>query len=187
MQALIDLWLPILLSAVFVFFASSVLHMVINHHKTDCGKLPNEDALLATMREHGVKPGHYGMPHCADMKEMASDEMTAKYNQGPVGFVTVLPNGPFAMGKSLGQWLVFCLIVSAVVAWVSWYAVKPGEGSLKVFKITGAIAILGHALTHVPDSIWKGLSWSVTAKFILDGVIYGVVTAATFAWLWPSA
>ena len=24
-------------------------------------------------------------------------------------------------------------------------------------------------------------------KFVVDGVIYGLVTAATFAWLWPTA
>ena len=42
-------------------------------------------------------------------------------------------------------------------------------------------------LAKAPYSIWKGLRWSVTIKFVIDGIIYGLVTAATFAWMWPAA
>ena len=41
MEFLIDLWLPIILSAVFVFLASSVLHMVVQVNKNDAGQLPD--------------------------------------------------------------------------------------------------------------------------------------------------
>ena len=41
--------------------------------------------------------------------------------------------------------------------------------------------------TSVNDSIWKGVSWCVTSKFMFDGVVYALVTGATFAWLWPAA
>ena len=45
--------------------------------------------------------------------------------------------------------------------------------------------MLGYALSHVMDSIWKGLAWSVAAKFFFDGLLYALVTGATFMWLWP--
>lgn len=53
--------------------------------------------------------------------------------------------------------------------------------------MTGTVAVLAYAVTYIPDSIWKGLSWGVTAKFMFDGLIYGLVTAGTFGWLWPAA
>ena len=104
MVALLDLWLPILLSAVFVFIASSVLHMVLPIHKADYAQLANEAEVLSAMREHGVSPGSYMFPHAGSMKEMGEPEFVEKLNLGPVGHMTILPNGPWNMGKSLGQW-----------------------------------------------------------------------------------
>ena len=57
MVSLTALWLPILLSAVVVFLASAVLHMVLKYHYKDYQKLPDEEGLRAAMREAGVKPG----------------------------------------------------------------------------------------------------------------------------------
>jgi hypothetical protein len=185
MVALLDLWLPILLSAVFVFIASSVLHMVIPIHKGDYGQLPNEDELLAAMRDKGVKPGSYMFPFACSMKEMASDEMLAKMNQGPMGFMTVNPNGPPAMGKSLAQWFVFSIVLSVFVAYIGTLALPAGTDYMRVFRVTGTIAVLGYGVSSVPDSIWKGVSWKVTAKFLFDGAVYGLVTAGAFGWLWP--
>jgi hypothetical protein len=46
MTELHALWLPILLSSVFVFLASSVIHMASPWHKSDYPKLPNEDKVI---------------------------------------------------------------------------------------------------------------------------------------------
>ena len=44
MTALSSLWLPILVSAVLVFIASTVIHMVLSFwHRGDYLKMPNED------------------------------------------------------------------------------------------------------------------------------------------------
>ena len=103
MMSLTDLWLPILLSAVFVFIASSILHMVIPIHKSDFKKMPGEEKVLAEMRSQSVQPGSYTFPCAGTMKNMGSPEMVEKFKLGPVGFVTVVPNGPPAIGKSLAQ------------------------------------------------------------------------------------
>ncbi len=47
------LWLPILLSTVLVFIASSIIHIVLPYHRSDHKKLPNEEKLLEAMRNGG--------------------------------------------------------------------------------------------------------------------------------------
>ena len=188
MEFLTELWLPILLSAVAVFFLSSVLHMMLPLHKSDYKPLANEEAVLASMREHGVQPGEFMFPHCADMKEYSSPEMTAKFEQGPVGMLTVLPPGSWTMGKSLSQWFAMSLIISAIVAYLTHiaYGGRP-EGAEPTFnqllQMAGASAFLGYAGCTATNSIWKGVAWSTTAKFVFDGLLYGIATGLIFAFL----
>ena len=44
---MLSLWLPILLSAVFVFLLSAVIHMALPWHKNDFKKMPDEDKIRA--------------------------------------------------------------------------------------------------------------------------------------------
>lgn len=187
MEFLADLWLPILLSAVFVFVVSSILHMVIPIHKSDYKKLPGEDSVLATMREQRLEPGAYMFPHCSSMKDLSTPEMTEKYKTGPVGYAIVMPSGPPSMGKCLILWFLYTILISIFVAYVAHLALQYGEAYRPVFRITGTVAVLAYGITAIQDSIWKGVRWCVTGKFIFDGTVYGLVTAGTFGWLWPDA
>lgn len=187
MTTLMTLWLPILLSAVFVFVTSSVIHMVIQWHKADYKVLNDEAKVLDALRAAKVGPGEYMFPGCNSMKDMGSPEMQAKFAQGPVGSVIVRPGGSFNMGKSLGQWFLLCLFVSACVAWLTLQARLPGAPAGDIFKISFGAAFLGHALTHVDEAIWKGLPWGIVMRFTIDGLAYAAVTAGTFAWLWPAS
>ncbi len=185
MQFLTELWLPILLSAVFVFIVSSIIHMALQVHKGDFKKMPNEDAVLAALRSHGVGPGAYMFPCAGSMKEMGTPEMMEKIKTGPVGWLIITPGG-FELGKSLALWFAYSLLVGLLVAYVGWHALGAGARYLEVFQITGTAAILGYAIGYIQDSIWKGAAWSTTGKFMVDGIVYGLVTAGTFAWLWPA-
>lgn len=187
MVELSALWLPILLSAVFVFVVSSVLHMALPIHKTDHQKLPNEAAVLEGLRAQGVAPGSYVFPCAGSMKEMGTPEHLEKLNLGPVGFLTVMPNGPYAMGKSLGLWFAFSLVIGLATAYVASLTLPAGNDSMLVFRVTSIAALLGYGLTNVTDSIWKGVSWITTIKFLFDGLLYALATGAAFAWLWPGA
>ena len=187
MEFLAELWLPIILAAVLVFVASSILHMLLPIHKGDYRKLADEEQVLETMRTTGVTPGLYMFPCPASMKDVYTPEMIEKFKRGPVGFLTVVPSGEQRMGKSLVQWLLYSLLVSIFVAYLTWHAVGPGAEYLSVFRIAGTIAVLAYAVAVVPDSIWKGTPWKVMLKFVFDGVVYGLVTAGTFGWLWPEA
>ena len=186
MVSLTALWLPIVLSAVFVFIASSIIHMLLTYHRSNYGKLPNEDSLLAAMREAKVPPGNYGFPWCASPKEMGSTEMTGKYTQGPVGFMTVIPSGPPAMGKFLAMWFVFCLVIGVFAAYLAGRTLGPGTDYLTVFRVTGTVAFLGYGVGQATNSIWMGVAWSTSLKHMFDGLVYALLTAGAFGWLWPS-
>lgn len=71
MTELASLWLPILLSALFVFVASSVIHMVLPIHRGDYRKLPQEDRVLDGLRDV-VPPGQYMFPCPDSMKDMGT-------------------------------------------------------------------------------------------------------------------
>jgi hypothetical protein len=54
-----------------------------------------------------------------------------------------------------------------------------------VFRFAGTTAFLGYAFALAHDSIWFKRRWSTTVKFLFDGLLYGLLTAGTFGWLWP--
>jgi hypothetical protein len=180
-----ELWLPILLSAVFVFFASFVLHMLLPFHRSDYRKLPEEERALDGLRAAGVTAGRaYHFPFCTH-KEMKSPEAQAKFKRGPVGILTIFPSGPPAMGKYLGLWFVFCVIVSLFVAYLTGRALGAGASYREAFCLAAVVAFLGYGASQLQDSIWKGQTWGVTFKNLIDALIYALLTAGTFGWLWP--
>jgi hypothetical protein len=185
MVSLTALWLPILLSAVVVFLASSVLHMVLKYHYKDYQKLPDEEALQATMREHGVKPGNYAFPCPDDPKDWQSPAMVEKFKQGPVGFMNVKASGAPAMGKCLMQWFVFCLVIGLFCAYIAGRTLGAGVEYLTVFRITGTVAFVAYGVSGVTESIWKAQNWGTTLRFIIDGLVYALLTGGVFGWLWP--
>ncbi len=187
MIALTTLWLPILLSTVIVFIASSIMHMVLPYHKSDYRKLPDEDRVTDAMRSAGLTRGPaYFFPYFS-FKEMKSGPVIEKFKRGPVGLLTVLPSGPPAMGKNLVQWFVYCIVISVFAAYLASRTLTLGTGFLEMFRVIGTVAFLGYGAAHAQESIWSGRSWTVTFKHIFDSVIYAVLTAGIFGWLWPKS
>lgn len=184
MEFLSALWLPILVSGVAVFMVSSILHMLVPIHKGDFAQLPGEEEIMATMRAQGVRPGQYAMPYASSMKEMGSEAMKARYEAGPVAYVTVIRSGVPRMGAQLVQWFLYGLLVSLLAAYVGWNSLGAGAHYLGVFRVVGTVAILAYGVAYLPNSIWMGAKWSSTFKFVFDGVVYGLVTAGIFGWLW---
>lgn len=186
MVSLTALWLPIILSAVAVFIASSVLHMFLTYHQSDFRKIANEDAIREAVRGADAAPGFYMFPSPDDAKDMHSEEMTKKFKEGINGFVTVLPADWPNMGKSLGQWFVYCAGIGFMTAYVTGSALPAGEEYLAVFRLAGTVAFLSYSAAHIADPIWVGAPWSNTLKSVFDGLVYGLVTGGVFGWLWPN-
>src|SRR5262245_11327478 len=184
MVSLTALWLPILLAAVIVFIASSIIHMVLPYHRSNYKKLPDEDNIRTLLRAANLTPGLYHTPYCTH-KEMNSPETKAKFAEGPVALMTVFPSGSVNMGKFLGQWFAFLLVVGIFVAYIAGHTVAPGSPLRMVVRIVGASAFLAYGIGIMSNGIWKGQPWSVVAKEVFDGLIYSALTAGTFGWLWP--
>jgi len=188
MVGVLALWLPILWAAVLVFIASSVIHMFLPYHKSDFRKVPEEDVVMDALRGFGIPPGDYVIPHAGSTEVMKSEAFQEKARKGPLVFMTVLPPGdPFDMRSQLSQWFAYCLVVGVFAAYIGGRALAPGAEYLSVFRFAGCTAFVGYGLAHLQRSIWYSQPWSTTFKNLFDALVYGLLTAGTFAWLWPEA
>ena len=179
------LWLPCIVSAIAVFMASAIAHMVLKHHRADYRGLPNEDAFAEPMGKMGLTPGLYMHPHCPDMSKMKDPAVQARFEKGPVAVISVLPSGGPKMGKHLGLWFGFCLLVSFLAAYIARHTLPLETAGLKIMQITGAVAFAGYALGDLQDLIWKGQPVANTLRGMIDATVYAVLTGLVFRLLWP--
>ena len=184
MVAIGPLWLAIVLSGVLVWIASFLVWVVLPHHKRDFKAVPNEDAARSALAN--TPPGQYNIPNIASRDDLKNPAEAKKFDDGPVGFLTILPNGMPSMGKNMVLSFVYYLVVGALVAYVTGRTLPPGTEYLAVFRLTGTVAWLAYGFAVVPDAIWFGRPWSAIAKALVDALIYGLLTAGVFAWLWPT-
>jgi len=187
MSAIASLWMPILATAVLVFIASSLIHMVFKWHNTDYKKLANEDDVRAVVRAGSPAPGQYVIPHCQDMKEMGGDDMKKKFVDGPIAFMTVRKNGLPEMGPCLTQWFFFCLLIAAIAGWVAACSVGFGANVRQAGCLVGMMSLLAYGGGSLQMGIWFGKPWGSVAKDILDSIIYALISGLVFMWLWPAA
>jgi hypothetical protein len=185
MDTLSGLWIPILLSAVLVFVASSAIWNLLGAHKWHIKALADEPATLAAIGKQGMAPGQYSFPYVADPKAMKEPAFQEKLKKGPVGLLILRAPGPVNMGKFLGQWFVYLLFVSTLVALVCGQVLYTGEEYMRVFTIAGAVAFAAYSLGSIPSAIWWGRPWKSALKELVDGILYALLTAGTFGWLWP--
>ena len=186
MVPVLSLWLPVLVAAVLVFVASSVIHMFLGYHSNDRGATPDEDGAMDALRGLGLDPGNYAIPHAGSMEVMKSEEFQEKARRGPSAFLTLLPPNPQArMGRQLGQWFIYCIAVGLVTAYASGLALGPGAEYMAVFKMVSVVAFMGYAMALAQDAIWSFQGWAATARSMFDGLIYALLTGGAFGWLWP--
>ncbi len=185
MVPIMSLWAPILVSAVIVFAASFIIHMVLPYHRSDFGKLAKEDEVMDALRKFDIPPGDYMTPCAGSPSQMKDPGFLDKRNKGPVMVMTVMPSGPPPMAASLVQWFVYCAVVGIFAAYIAGRALEPGSPYLSVFRFAGCTAFAGYGLALWQDSIWYKRAWSTTVKNTFDSLVYALLTAGTFGWLWP--
>jgi hypothetical protein len=183
MALLALLWLPIVVSALLVFFASAAFHMLVPFRQREWQRLPDEGAVQAALRQ--APPGLYGFPLTADPKERGKPEALARWTEGPSGWLSVVPRGPIAMGRNLGLSLLLNLLVSAAVAYVALQALGAGVRYGAVFRLVGTVGFLAYAVGAPYEAIWFWRPWRSSAMTALEALAYGLVMAGTFGWLWP--
>lgn len=185
MLSLSQLWLPILLSAVAVFVASSIIHMASPWHRNDYPKMTNEDAVMTAMRPLDIPPGDYFFPRPASMADMKSPEFMERLNLGPSVIMTVLPKGYRPMGPIFVQWFLYLVFVSLLAAHVVSRGLPATAPAAYVFHETALVAFAAYALGLWQLSIWYSRSWSITLKSTVDAIIYAVLTGLVFQFMWP--
>jgi hypothetical protein len=185
MVPLASLWLPIAVSAVIVFLASWVVHMFLPYHRGDFAKLPREDSVLDALRSLNIPSGQYLAPYANTPAQMKQPEYLEKRKRGPALFLTLATGPDPGMGKPLLQWFVYLLVISLFAAFLAGGALAPGTPYPMVFKFVGVAAFMGYGLGHAHQSIWYRQQWRTTVNYFIDGLIYALLTAGVFGWLWP--
>jgi hypothetical protein len=109
--------------------------------------------------------------------------MQQKFTDGPLAFITVLPNGMPSMGRNMMQMFAYFLFVGVLCAYFITRTVDPGTDYLAVFRVAGCVTWIANGVGHIPDSIWFGRSWSSTLKTLFDALIYGLLAGGVFGWL----
>jgi hypothetical protein len=184
MVSLTNLWMPIVLSGVLVFIASSIIHMALGWHNGDFKKFPSEDAVLDALRPFNLPPGDYVAPRPAGIKEMGSPEFQAKVARGPRVMVGVLPAAN-SMPRNLALWFVYSLVVAVFAGYVAGTTLGPGTEYMTVFRLTSTVAFAGYALALWQNWIWYSRSIGYTVRTTIDGLVYALLTGGAFGWLWP--
>lgn len=185
MVSVLSLLVPIVVSAVLVFVASSIIHMVLRYHRNDFGQLAREDDVMAALRAFNIAPGDYIVPCVREPSMMRDPAFVEKMKRGPVAILTVIPSGPPSMTKNLALWFLYCIGAGIFAAYIAGRALGPGVDYLEVFRFTGATAFLAYAFALMHDSIWYNRNWRATFLMMFDGLVYALLTAGVFGWLWP--
>ncbi len=132
-----------------------------------------------------IPPGDYMMPCPGGMAELKDPAFRDKLARGPVAVMTVMPSGDRGMGAQLAQWFVYCVVVGVFAAYITGRALPPGAHYLQVFRFAGCTAFVGYSLALWQNSIWYKRALGATIRSTIDGLLYGLLTAGTFGWLWP--
>lgn len=183
MQFLLDMWLPILVSGVLVWIAGFLMWMLLGLHKNEWLELPDERGFMGAMLEMGVKPGQYAFPFSDNGKRMKDPEFQERMNRGPLGYARIWP-GPPNMGLFMAGTLAVNWVIAVFVAYIGSLAAFPESPYLAKFRVIGATAVAIYTLGRLPNDIWFRTPPASVGRNLFEGVVYGLLTAGTFAWLW---
>jgi len=187
MHVLAPLWLPILVSAVVVFVAAGLVWMALPHHKKDIKTLPDEKAVTDLLKKLDPPPGMYMFPGCGDdCKDMKSPEYQARFKAGPWGSVNIMASQP-SFARNLVLTFICYAVISLFVGYITLLAREPGEAFMSVFRVAGAVGVLAYCAGSIPNAIFFGKPGRFVLTDLADGIACGLLTGATFAWLWPAA
>jgi hypothetical protein len=140
---------------------------------------------MEMLRGLNLPPGDYRFPFSTSVDEMKTPEWDGKMKQGPVGVMSISRSEPMNMGKMFGQWFVYSLIIAVLAAYITGRTHAPGAPYLEVFRVSSAVTFCCFVVGLWQNWIWWGQSTRFTVTSSLDGIIYAVITGATFGWLWP--
>ncbi len=118
--------------------------------------------------------------------DVVSIIMLKKYREGPVGHIVLAPTGAPNMGKHLGLWFLWTLVIAAVAAFLATRLLGLDHSHARAAaKLVGAVTFIAHGFGTMQESIWTARPWSSSAKYLLDAALYAAGSGFVFFWLWP--
>ena len=180
-MSILDLWLPIVVAAAACWVMSFIIWAVLRYHNSDYRQTGDEEAVRAALK--GNEPGYYLLPYCTDPAELKNPEIKQKYEEGPLAYITMLPNGVPTMGKKLVSQFLFFVLVGIMCAYFVTRTLSADSDYLDVFRIAGTVAFMANSFALLPESIWFGRPWSITVKNFVDALFYSLLTGGIFGWL----
>jgi hypothetical protein len=183
MSIVAQLWLPILLSAALVFVLSAASHMVLPWRRGEWGRITDYAALQAALQ--ALPPGQYAFPAAPEPKEQMKPEWLERWAKGPSGWLTVAPRRPISMGRNMALSFVVFLGVAFMAGYTAAHALGPTPRYLAVFRIVGTVATLSFGVGSIFNSIWYDRPWRAYLADAIDALLFGLVMAGVFGWLWP--
>ncbi len=182
---LLALWLPILVSTVFAFIASFLLHMVLPHHRTDFDRIEDEERFSAELQSHDLRQGQYIFPYFGSPVDEKDPDYQKRVRTGPVGILTIGANRLSPSPKQLITQFVYFFLLNTVVAYIAAQALPAGSDYVSVFQLTGATSLVAYAGGHFCYPIWYHFRWAFAWKAAADSLIRSLLIAGVFGWLWP--
>ncbi|MFO0974377.1 MAG: hypothetical protein U1A27_13195 [Phycisphaerae bacterium] len=183
MDLILPLWLPILLSAAGVWVLAAIVWMALPHHKQDFIALGNEDAFIDFVRKSGIRPGNYVFPDFRGREAMKSEKTSKTLESGPVGHLSVWQTPITMGGKMIATFFVY-LATSVLIAYLTRVALPGPAPFAKVFQVSATAGVLAYCFSFLPNGIWFGSYRRTLVAGFIDGIAYGCITGAVFAWFW---
>ena len=180
-MGILELWLPIVVSAAACWVMSAIIWTLLKYHNSDYTRTADEEAVRAALK--GNKPGYYVLPFCTDPAELKNEDVKSKFEEGPIAYITMVPSGLPKMGGKLVSMFVYFVAVAVLCAYFVSRTLAPDADYLAVFRVAGTVAFIANSFALVPESIWFGRPWSMTIKNFVDALIYGLLTGGVFGWL----
>ncbi len=181
-MSVVQLWLPILLSSVAIFFGSFLSWMVLQLHKKDWQRLPQQEELMSALRRINAPLGNFMFPSCDTPQERESEEFQKLWKGGPRGVLTLFPE--VNMGQNLGLTMLLFLVVNFTLGYLGSMAFKPGTDFLTIFRFFATASLLMYLTGVLQHSIWFRCR---VVGHVVESVAYALIAGLIFASLWPAA
>ena len=178
---LVQLLLPVGLSAVALFIASFLSWMVLKLHFSDWVKIENEDEFIDKVRDMGLPAGSYGFPGFATPADTTNPEIHKKCEEGPSGILTVFPK--VSMGRNLGLTFAYFLGVNFCLAYLASFALGPDAAKFEVFRFVATAGLITYVGAMLQHAIW--FRCRITGH-VIESIAYAAITGAIFAAMWPT-
>ena len=180
---LLSLAVPIIVSAVALFFASFLSWMVLQLHKNDWRKLEKEDEFLLAAGKCDIPVGSYMFPRANSPAEMQTEEFKKRFDAGPRGVMTILPK--VNMGQNLALTFLYFLTVSFCIAYLASIVLPRGTGFfLVIFRFVSTAAFMMFLAAMVQHAIWFRTR---IVGHVIESIAYAAITGLIFAALWPAS